>query len=122
MRLLFSTIIIILIGSLYNCQSENRDNSRAYVEGKITGPQLDYNKISILLKSDDRNIAETIPNSSGQFVLSGPMLTDSFSLVLNKKIRSFSSSKTGCSISADSLEIFIPEGNTYVIFNEITLK
>ncbi len=122
MRLLFSTIIIILIGSLYNCQSENRDNSRAYVEGKITGPQLDYNKISILLKSDDRNIAETVPNGSGQFILSGPMLTDSFSLVLNKKIRSFSSSKTGCSISADSLEIFIPEGNTYVIFNEITLK
>ncbi len=122
MRLLFSTIIIILIGSLYNCQSENRDNSRAYVEGKITGPQLDYNKISILLKSDDRNIAETVPNGSGKFILSGPMLTDSFSLVLNKKIRSFSSSKTGCSISADSLEIFIPEGNTYVIFNEITLK
>ena len=122
MRLLFSTIIIILIGSLYSCQSENRDNSRAYVEGKITGPQLDYNKISIFLKSGDRNIAETVPNGSGQFILSGPMLTDSFSLVLNKKIRSFSSSKTGCSISADSLEILIPAGNTYIVFNEITLK
>jgi hypothetical protein len=122
MRLLFSTIIIFLIGSLYSCQSENRDNSRAYVEGRITGNQLDYNKISILLKSGDRNIAEAIPNGSGQFVLSGPMLTDSFSLVLNKKIRSFSSSKTGCSISADSLEILIPAGNPYIVFNEITLK
>lgn len=122
MRLFFSLTIILLIVSLYSCQSENRDNSRAYVEGKITGKQLDDNKICILLKSDDRNIAETTPNGSGQFALSGPLLADAFSLVLNKKIKSFSSSKTGCAISFDSLEILIPAGSTYVIFNEINLK
>lgn len=119
----FLTIIIVLLFSIFiGCNSENRDNSRAYVEGKIIGNQLDFNEINVFIKSDGKNIAETIPSGLGQFVLSGPLISETFSLVLNKKIKSFSSSKTGCTISSDSLEILIPAGNTYVKFNEINLK
>ncbi|QOW10904.1 hypothetical protein Q73A0000_11310 [Kaistella flava (ex Peng et al. 2021)] len=122
MKLFFTLFSIFLLNIFVSCNSENRDNSRAYVEGKITGNQLYFNEIKVFIKSDGKNIAETIPTGSGEFVLSGPLLSDTFSLVLNKKIKSFSSSKTGCTISTDSLEILIPSGNTYVIFNEINLK
>lgn len=104
------------------CQADNRNNPRAYVEGKINGSQLDYQRINVILKSDNTNIAETVPNNSGDFSLSGPLISDSFSLVLNKKIRSFSTSKTGCTISADSLQILIPAGTNHIIFNEIKVK
>ena len=83
MRLLFTISIVVLVTTFNSCRSENRDNARAYVEGKITGTQLDYNKIAIVLKSDDKNIAETIPTGAGEFVLSGPLLNDSFSLVIS---------------------------------------
>lgn len=110
--------ILLFVG----CNSENRNNSRAYVEGKITGPQVDFNKIKISLKSDSKTIAETTPNSTGDFILSGPLLIDSFSLVLNKKIKSFSTSKTGCKLSTDSLQILIPSGISYITFTEIILE
>lgn len=122
MRFLFTLIIVVLVTTFSSCTSENRDNARAYVEGKITGTQLNYNKITILLKSDDKNIAETIPTNAGEFVLSGPLLNDSFSLVLNKKIKSFTASKSGCTISGDSLEILVPTGTTYITFNEIIVE
>lgn len=122
MKLFFTLRKYFLLIFFINCSSENRDNSRAYVEGKITGNQLKYDQIKLFIKSDGKNIAETSPNSSGEFSLSGPLLSDSFSLVLDKKIKSFSSSKSGFRLSSDSLEILIPSGNTYVAFNEIILK
>lgn len=119
----FFIILTALLFSLFlSCNSENRDNSRAYVEGKIMGNQLDFNEITVSLKSESKIIAETIPNESGGFVLSGPLLSDSFSLVINKKIKSFSTSKTGCVISSDALQILIPSGTTYITFNEIILE
>ncbi|WHF50970.1 hypothetical protein QGN23_11080 [Chryseobacterium gotjawalense] len=122
MRCFFAMILLFSLGHFVGCTSENRNNSRAYVEGKITGSQFDFNKIKIIIKSDGKNIGETMPSGSGQFTVSGPLLSDSFSLVLNEKIKSFSSSKPGCRISSDSLEILIPSGTTYIIFNEINLE
>lgn len=122
MRLFFTVITLFLLSVFVGCNSENRDNSRAYVEGKITGNQLDYNEITVFLKSDGKNIAEAIPTGSGTFILSGPLLSDTFSLVLNKKIKSFTGSKSGCKLSADALEIMIPTGTSYITFNEIILE
>lgn len=122
MKLFYLILSLSIISLFLGCDSENRDNSRAYVEGKITGNSIALNKISIHLKSDGKNVAETIPNSSGNFVLSGPLLSESFSLNFNEKIKSFSSSKTGCTLSNDSLQIEIPRGTTYITFNEIMLK
>ena len=68
-------------------------------------------------------IAETYPKESGSFVLAGPYEKDAYKLQLkNFKIKSFSTETPGCKISADSLSIEIPDGVTYVIFNDITLK
>ena len=114
--------ILCIFTVFFSCTSENRDNSRAYVEGKIAGNQLKFDEISISLKNDGKIIAETNLNGSGEFVLSGPLLNDSFSLVSNKKIKSFTASKSGCKISADSLEILVPTGTTYITFNEIIVE
>ena len=122
MRLFFTVITLFLLSVFVGCNSENRDNSRAYVEGKITGNQLDYNDITVFLKSDGKNIAEANPTSSGTFILSGPLLSDTFSLVSIKKIKSFTASKSGCKLSANALEIMIPTGTTYITFNEIILE
>ena len=104
------------------CQSDSRDNPRAYVQGKITGTNLKFDKISVILESDHTNIAETVPANSGDFTLSGPLISEDFSVVLNKKIESFTASKQGCTLSADSLQILVPAGNTYVTFDEIKVK
>lgn len=119
MRLFF---ILCIVNVFFSCTSENRDNSRAYVEGKIAGNQLKFDEISISLRSEGKIIAETILTASGEFVLSGPLLNDSFSLVSNKKIKAFTASKSGCTISSDSLEVLVPTGTTYITFNEIILE
>ncbi len=122
MKFILTISVLVLLTVFSSCTSENRDNARAYVEGKITGNQLKFDEISISLKSEGKSIAEAIPTASGEFILSGPMLNDSFSLVSNKKIKSFTASKSGCKISADNLEILVPTGTTYIIFNEIIVE
>ena len=122
MKFILTISVLVLLTVFSSCTSENRDNARAYVEGKITGNQLKFDEISISLKSEGKSIAEAIPTASGEFILSGPMLNDSFSLVSNKKIKSFTASKSGCKISADSLEILVPTGTTYITFNEIIVE
>ena len=93
MKILLVILAFFSLSVFVGCRSENRDHARAYVEGTITGNQLILDEITIHLSSDGKNIAETISNSSGEFVLSGPLLSDSFSLVFNKKIKSFSTLK-----------------------------
>ncbi|WP_027377038.1 hypothetical protein [Kaistella palustris] len=117
---IFATVFALFI--LWSCNSESRANPRAYVEGKITGTGLDYRKITVKLSSGSTNVAETIPDNAGDFTLSGPLTADSFSVAVNKKISSFSSSKPGCYIAADSLQIVVPAGISYIIFNDIKLK
>ena len=98
LKYFFTLLILLSFSIFFGCSTENRDNSRAYVEGKIIGNTIDFSKINITIKSENTNIAETIPNNSGDFILSGPLLSDSFTLVLNKKIKSFKSSKSGCTL------------------------
>ena len=116
----FSTIFLLLL--LLGCDSESRENSRAYVEGNLTGNTINLSKMTVKIMSAERNVAEVIPNNSGQFVISGPLISDAFSLKLNKKIKSFSTSKAGCTLSSDSLEIIVPAGITYIIFDNIEMK
>lgn len=118
----FSIFSVFLLMLFFGCTSEDRNNSRVYIEGKITGNNIFFDEVSINAFSNDKNIATAIPESSGDFVLSGPLLSDSFHLVFNRKIESFSSSKNGCTLSADSLKILVPSGVTYITFNEIELK
>ena len=119
MRLFFTLFICTLF---VGCQSENRSNPRAYLEGKITATHLQFAEITAMIKSENTIVAETIPSYSGNFTLSGPLLSDSFSLVFNSKIKSFNASKSGCTISNDSLQIMVPAGITYITFTNIILE
>lgn len=120
----FYLFIFLAIFSLIfvSCETENRQNSRAFVEGKISGNQLNYSLINVVLQEENQLLAEVIPDDNGQFTLSGPLLTDSFTLGINRKIKSFSASKSGCTLSADSMKIIVPAGITYITFNEIILE
>lgn len=120
----FYLFIFLAIFSLIfvSCETDSRDNSRAYVEGKITGNNLNYLLINVVLEDENKLIAEVTPGDNGQFTLSGPLLTDSFTLGINRKIKSFSASKSGCTLSADSMKIIVPAGITYITFNDIILE
>ena len=107
---------------MLGCETDSRDNSRAYVEGKISGENLNFSLINVILEDENKLIAEVIPGDQGRFILSGPLLTESFSLGINRKIKSFSASKPGCILSSDSLKIRVPAGITYITFNEIIVE
>ena len=113
---------LLFLPLLLGCNRDSQDNPRAYIEGKITGNNFNLQEITINIISNNTKVAETKPDQSGSFVLSGPLISDSYSLGINRKIKSFSASKPGCEISPDSLQIIIPKGHTYLIFNEIKLE
>lgn len=106
---------------LISCGQDDLSSTRAYVEGKIKSPTI-TEEFRIVLESDGKTVAETTPNSSGNFVLSGPLFSEGFSVNFPQKIETFTSSKSGCSISEDSLSITIPKGISYITFTEISLK
>lgn len=118
----FHSLILLFCCALMSCNRANPDDSRAYIEGKIRGSQMILTEQQIKIVSNTTVIAETFPDGSGSFVLSGPLLSKSYSLVLPKKVKSFSASKSGCIIAPNGKEILIPEGNTYLIFNKIILE
>lgn len=105
------------------CKDDDANIFRAYAEGKITYSDAKFLEDPIHLVKDKKIIAETYPKESGSFVLAGPYDKGAYKLQLkNFKIKSFSTDTQGCKISNDSLSIEIPDGVTYVIFNDITLK
>ena len=119
MRLIYLLFFTLFLAG---CESESRDNARAYVEGKISESKLPLAKVSVKIIDNSIPVAESVPQPSGDFILSGPLRSDSFSLEFNTKIKSFSATKKGFAISADSLQIIIPAGITYISFTDIKLK
>ncbi|MFC0342694.1 hypothetical protein [Epilithonimonas hispanica] len=116
---LFCLLSILLI----ECKEDDANIFRAYAEGKITYSDAKFLEDPIHLVKDKKIIAETYPKESGSFVLAGPYDKGAYKLQLkNFKVKSFSTDTQGCKISNDSLSIEIPDGVTYVIFNDITLK
>ncbi|RZJ30636.1 MAG: hypothetical protein EOO18_11300 [Chryseobacterium sp.] len=108
---------------LVQCKDDDANIFRAYAEGKVTYSDGKFLENPIHLVVDKKIIAETFPKESGSFVLAGPYEKGTYKLQLkNFRIKSFSTETTGCKISSDSLSIEIPDGVTYIIFNDITLK
>lgn len=108
---------------LTQCKDDDTNIFRAYVEGKFTYSDGKFLEKPIHLTLDKKIIAETYPKESGSFVLAGPYNKGSYKLQLKDfKIKSFSTETSGCKIDADSTSIDIPDGVTYIIFNDITLK
>lgn len=117
-RLLIPLILLLFL----SCQSEDRSNPRAYVEGKIADSRVEFALMKVKLKNENSFAAEVIPSDNGEFILSGPLRSENFSVIFDSKVASFKSSKSGCFISKDSMEILIPTGTTYITFSEIKLK
>ncbi|RKE89841.1 hypothetical protein [Epilithonimonas arachidiradicis] len=116
--------IFCLLSILFiQCKDDDANIFRAYVEGKFTYSDGKFLEDPIHLVVDKKIIAESFPKESGSFVLAGPYDKGAYKLQLKDfKIKSFSTDTPGCKISSDSLSIEIPDGVTYVIFNDITLK
>jgi len=112
---LFATLAI-------SCGSDDLSSTRAYVEGKVKTETLYLEDLNISITSENKTVARTIPTSSGNFVLSGPLFSDGFSVNFNEKIKTFSASRSGCTLSEDSLSIIVPEGVSYITFSEITMQ
>lgn len=125
MKFSFKILAILSLLSiiLTQCKDDDANIFRAYAEGKFTFPDAKFLGEPIHLVVDKKIIAETLPKQSGSFVLAGPYEKGAYKLQLKSfKIKSFVTETAGCKISADSLSIEIPDGVTYVIFNDITLK
>lgn len=100
-------------------QAEYTNNSRIFVEGKVTSPNA--TGLQIKLKSDDILISETKPLADGTFKLGGPNTTAYKTLSFGKKIKSFSAVQADCKLTYDSLAIILPAEN-YLKFNQITIE
>lgn len=116
----FSYVFFIFI--LFSCGSDEQGNTRAYVEGKVIAENFDADDVFISMHSENRTVAQTIPQPSGNFVLSGPLFSDGFTLKFSKKIKTFSATKPNCEISADSLSIAVPKNVSFLTFDQITLQ
>ena len=117
------SIFCLLPLFLVQCKDDDANIFRAYAEGKVTYSDGKFLENPIHLVVDKKIIAETFPKESGSFVLAGPYEKGAYKLQLkNFRIKSFSTETAGCKISSDSLSIEIPDGVTYIIFNDITLK
>lgn len=125
MKFSFKILAILSMMSilLTQCKDDDANIFRAYAEGRFTFTDGKFLENPIHLVVDKKIIAETFPKESGSFVLAGPYEKGAYKLQLkNFKIKSFSTETQGCKISSDSLSIEIPDGVTYIIFNDITLK
>ncbi len=116
-------IFCLLALLLVHCKDDDASIFRAYAEGKFTYADGKFLEQPLRLVIDKKIIAESFPKESGSFVLAGPYEKGAYRLQLQDfKVQSFSTDTKGCKISADSLSIEIPEGVTYIIFNDITVK
>ena len=102
------------------CGSDDLGTTRAYVEGKIS--TSGFSEVNISITSAGKIVAQTIPTSKGSFVLSGPLFSGDFTVNFTKKIESFATTKTNCTLSKDSLSIIVPQPISYIIFDDIKLK
>jgi len=114
--------LFFFIAFLLSCGSDDLSSTRAYVEGKVKTETLYLEDLKISITSENKTVAQTVPTSSGNFVLSGPLFSEGFSVNFNEKIKSFSASKSGCTLSDDSLSIHIPERISHIIFSEVTMQ
>ncbi|MGZ5285238.1 MAG: hypothetical protein ACXWB4_06270 [Kaistella sp.] len=116
------TFILFVALLFFGCNSDSRENPRAYVEGKLVSATVDYNKFSFRIVSDNVIVAETMLEADGNFKLSGPIGNAGFLLISTEKMKSFNTDKAGLSLSADGLQINVPAGITYLKFTEIVLE
>lgn len=123
MKIFYAVFIACVLGCFAGCSRTAEHNSRIFVEGKISGNTTAPEGIALKIVNEQLIISEITLTSSTEFKLSGPLVSNGYcELQINKKIKSFSASKPGCILNPDAQSIQIPNGITYLIFNEIVLE
>lgn len=121
MKSKFTIGSVFLVLSCIGCAQDYVDNSRIYVEGKITSQNQSANQLPIKLENLYHTISKGTTGNDGTFRLGGPDVTSDIELIVGKKIISFSADQQGCTLSEDSLSIVIPEDKHHVKFSNITI-
>lgn len=113
--------LFLFLSVVFSCRSDSRENSRAYIEGKVLNKPTNPKSFVLKIVSNKTIVAITTLEAEGNFKLSGPVNEGDFSLMSTERIQSFTSDKSGLQLSADGLRVEIPAGNTYIKFKEIVL-
>ena len=113
--------ILILSIFLISCSSDSEENSRTYIEGKIS-TTIPIHEVVLKLKSNDKTLGKVTPENTGAFVISAPIEGDNLSLESNYKIKKIQvENHSNITLSKDSLQILIPASTTFLRFTEIQL-
>lgn len=119
----FKFIFFLLIPlSCISCATDYTNNSRVFVEGKITSNNQSSNNLSITLRSYKYPISSGTTNNNGSFELGAPEVVEETSLHIGRKIVSFTTDTKDCFINHDSLSIVLPDNFQHVKFSNITIK
>jgi len=116
------TLLSLSVLLCISCEADYVNNSRVFVEGKVTSQNQSANGIPISLNTWLYPISQGTTKSDGSFSLGGPDAADEISLVLGKKIISFSTDSKECYLDIDSLSIKLPENLEHVKFSNITIE
>lgn len=113
--------ILILSIFLISCSSDSEENSRTYIEGKIS-TTIPIHEVVLKLKSNDKILGKVTPENTGAFVISAPNEGDNLSLESNYKFKKIQvENHSNITLSKDSLQILIPASTTFLRFTEIQL-
>jgi len=121
MKLIYLFGLTILMSG-NECSSEYVNDTRIFVEGKISSGMQTTGDLPLQLINQDILVSKGTTKSDGTFRLGGAGTTNRTSLFINQKIESFSTTADGCVLSYDSLSIILPENKNYVKFSNIQLQ
>ena len=116
------SFFFLLMMFCISCEQDYVNNSRVFVEGKISSKNQSVNEIPVALSTFFYPLSSGATKSDGSFRLGGPDAADEIKLVVGKKIISFSTDSKDCSLDIDSLSIILPENVEYVKFSNITIE
>ncbi|MBD8084340.1 hypothetical protein [Chryseobacterium caseinilyticum] len=121
MNFKFIPVILILL-ALISCETDYVNNSRVFVEGKITFNNQPFSKAQVSLETFSYPISNALTKSDGTFEMGAPDVAETVHLYIGKKITSFSTDSEDCMIAQDSLSIVLPENFQHVKFSNIMIK
>lgn len=116
------SFFFLLLIFCISCEEDYVNNSRVFVEGKITSQSQSVNGIPVLLGSNFYPLSTGTTKSDGSFRLGGPDVADEIKLIVGKKIINFSADSKDCYLDFDSLSIILPENLETVKFSNITIE
>ncbi|WP_234109788.1 hypothetical protein [Chryseobacterium sp. R2A-55] len=100
------------------CEPQYVDNSRVFVEGKISGNA--NAQLPLKISAGNIVITETQTKSDGTFKMGGPGTNSEKHLEIGRKIISYQSN-VECKLSYDSTTIVLPSGKSYFKFSNINV-